>query len=139
MLLGSVLGPLLVQIFINEVTHQIPPGIMSLFADDIALYRPVSSIEDYIILQNDATAIVNWVANSLLSLQSAKCCYNMVISRKRSLRLHPPLILVNIKFSHLMLINNVKCLPWAFRLANSDLSWTPHVSYHSLHVIRQGV
>ena len=42
---------------------------MPLFADDIALYRPVSSIEDYIIIpQNDVTAIVNWVANSLFSL-----------------------------------------------------------------------
>ena len=61
----------------NEVTHQISPGsIMSLFADYIALCRPVSSIEDYIIiLQNDATAIVNWVVNSLLSLQPAECCY----------------------------------------------------------------
>ena len=86
----SVLGPLLFLIFINEVTYQISPGsTMSLFADDIALCRPVSSIEDYIILQSNVTAIVNWVANSLLSLQPAKCCY-MVISRKRSLSLHPP-------------------------------------------------
>ena len=89
---------------------------MSLFADDIALYRPVSCIEDYTILQSDVTAIVNWVANSLLSLQPAKCCY-MVISRKRSLRLHPPPILVN--NSPLVLVNNVKYLGIQI---NSDLS-----------------
>ena len=66
---GSVLGPLLFLIFINEVTYQISPGsTMSLFADDIALYRPVSCIEDYTILQSDVIAIEKWVANSLLSL-----------------------------------------------------------------------
>ena len=120
---GSVLGPLLFLIFINEVTYQISPGsTMSLFADDIALYRPVSCIEDYTILQSDVTAIVNWVANSLLSLQPAKCCY-MVISRKRCLRLHPPPILVN--NSPLVLVNNVKYLGIQI---NSDLSWSAHVT-----------
>ena len=120
---GSVLGPLLFLIFINDVVHQISPrSAMSLFADDIALYRPICSLEDYIILQNDVTATVDWVVNSLLSLQPAKCCY-MVISRKRSLRLPPPPILV--ENTPLLLVNSVKYLGIQI---NSDLSWCPHVT-----------
>ena len=120
---GSVLGPLLFLIFINEIVHQISPGsTMSLFADDIALYRPICSIEDYTTLQNDVTAIANWVVNSLLSLQPAKCCY-MVISRKRRLRLSPPPILV--ESNPLLLVNIVKYLGIQI---NSDLSWSPHVT-----------
>ena len=39
---GSVLGPLLFLIFINEVVHQVSQdSCMSLFADDMALYRPL--------------------------------------------------------------------------------------------------
>ena len=49
---GSVLGPLLFLIFINEVVNQISPGsTISLFADDIALYRSILSDADYCILQ----------------------------------------------------------------------------------------
>ena len=56
---GSVLGPLLFIIFINEIIHQISLGSsISLFADDIALYRPILSDMDFSILQRDVNAIV---------------------------------------------------------------------------------
>ena len=39
---GSVLGPLLFLIFINEIANQVSIGSqISFFADDIALYRPI--------------------------------------------------------------------------------------------------
>ena len=87
---GSVLGPLLFLIFINEVVHQVSQdSCMSLFADDMALYRPIHSTADYYELQRDISAIVNWINASLLALQPSKCCY-MIITRKRSLKLPPP-------------------------------------------------
>ena len=56
---GSVLGPPLFLIFINEVVHQVSPGsTMSLFADDMALHRPIHSTSDYYCLQCDISAIV---------------------------------------------------------------------------------
>ena len=71
---GSVLGPLLFLIFIDEIASQISPGsTISLFADEITLYRPIHSVLDYHMLQIDVTAIVSWIINSLLSLQPAKC------------------------------------------------------------------
>ena len=49
-------GPLLLLIFINEVVHQVSPGSsISLFADDIALYRSSLSDADYSILQRDVS------------------------------------------------------------------------------------
>ena len=120
---GSVLGPLLFLIFINDIVQQVSPGSsISLFADDIALYRPIISDLDYSILQNDVTSLVVWINNSLLALQPTKCSY-MLISRRSSPRLPLPNILV--QGTPLSLVSSVKYLGI---LINSDLSWSPHVA-----------
>ncbi len=90
---GSVLGPLLFFIFINEIaTHISADSKISPFADDIALYRSILSDADYSILQSDMSTIVAGINSSLLSLQPAKCCC-MLISRKKN-KLLPPCVTV---------------------------------------------
>ena len=119
---GSVLGPLLFIIFINEIAYQISFGSsISLFADDIALYRPIHSDMDFSILQRDVNAIVSWINNSLLSLQPAKCC-SMLVSRRRSPSSPPSFLVQGTPLSH---VSSVKYLGI---LINSDLSWSPHVA-----------
>ena len=49
---GTVLGPLLFLIYINNIESQIASSI-SLFADDSALYRPIYSESDSLSLQED--------------------------------------------------------------------------------------
>ena len=45
---GSVLGPLLFIFYINDITTvPLSDGTMSLFADDLMLYRPIYSATDY--------------------------------------------------------------------------------------------
>ncbi len=46
---GSVLGPLLFLIFIDGITNSnLSPGsILSLFADDMLLYKSIESAQDY--------------------------------------------------------------------------------------------
>ena len=48
---GSVLGPI---IYINDITHPtLFDGSMTVFADDITIYRPIHTPEDLAMLQSD--------------------------------------------------------------------------------------
>ena len=120
---GSVLGPLLFILFINDVTLQISPGsTLSLFADDMSLFRTILTVEDYWILQCDVTALATWIDDNSLSLQPAKCC-SMLISRKRSCAIPPPIIFVG---DHpLAKVSSVRYLGVQI---NSDLSWSTHIA-----------
>ena len=51
---GSVFGPLLLIIYVNNITTvPLSAGSMTLYADDIRLYRPISTSSDFHFLQED--------------------------------------------------------------------------------------
>ena len=49
---GSVLGPVLFLLYINDITSEIQSQV-GLFADDCLIYRTIYSETDHTILQND--------------------------------------------------------------------------------------
>ena len=55
---GSVIGPLLFIFYINDITSiSLSDGTLSLFADDMLLYRPIRSPVDYYHLQIDIVSV----------------------------------------------------------------------------------
>ena len=82
---GSVLGPLLFVVYIDDVANGISSlSSISLYADDIALYHSIRSSADYSILQSDITAIETFIEDEKhLKLNENKCSF-MLVSRKRS-------------------------------------------------------
>jgi len=80
---GSVLGPILFIIYIEGITKvALTAGNLSLFADDILLYRPIQNVEDFAFLQNDVTKLCSWTNDNLLDFNANKCkC--MLISKRR--------------------------------------------------------
>ena len=54
---GSVLGPLLFLLYIDNVSYTVLNSNMAMFADDIVLYKIIRNPRDYTLLQDDITSI----------------------------------------------------------------------------------
>ena len=77
---GSVIGPLLFVIFINDLPDVIKNSHIFLFADDMKLFNPIYNEESCNNLQKDLTSAEKWTETSLLKFHPDKCC-NMRIGR----------------------------------------------------------
>ena len=120
---GSVLGPLLFLIYINDVVNVISPETsLSMYADDMAVYRPIRTFNDYSLLQLDISVISAWINGNYLSLQPAKCCAMLITRKHTQVANLPPLYLEGFPLPY---VTTVKYLGV---LLTSNLSWSEHVS-----------
>jgi len=79
---GSVLGPLLFLLFINDL----PNNLISktrLFADDCIVYRHITSDQDQAILQEDLNRLADWEAKWGMEFHPQKCTYLRVSRAKQ--------------------------------------------------------
>ena len=64
---GSILGPLLFVVFINDINTVISPGTnICLYADDTKIWREMHTVNDCTILQNDIDALDIWCKRNQL-------------------------------------------------------------------------
>ena len=62
---GSVLGPILFIIFINDLDDAVLDSILGKFADDTRVQRHISQVSDSDILQKDLDNIITWLKDNL--------------------------------------------------------------------------
>ena len=78
---GSILGPLLFLLYINDLPDALSPNTLcAIFADDTKIYRHVQSHQDHLILQRDITNVHKWSKSWGLTFNKDKC---NIISLKR--------------------------------------------------------
>ena len=71
---GTVLGPLLFLIYINDLPQFVSEGTnVRLFADDSALYRKIKTPNDHLILQRDLDSLVEWENRNCMEFHPGKC------------------------------------------------------------------
>ena len=80
---GSILGPLLFIIYINNVA-KIPlhsHARLTMYADDILLSQPFKSASDFSSIQSNINSISSWISSHFLTINSSKTKY-MIVSLK---------------------------------------------------------
>lgn len=77
---GSLLGPLLFVVFINDIGACFKYCDFQLFADDMKIFRSIQGVGDAELLQEDLLRVVNYCEINNLDLNIAKC---LVISFTR--------------------------------------------------------
>ena len=70
---GSVLGPLLFIIYVNDIYSVINHSKHGMFADDLTLYKEVNTLADCDLLQSDLCNVSSWTKHWQLQLNWNKC------------------------------------------------------------------
>ena len=121
---GSVLGPMLFIIYVNDLLNiDIRTGNkIHLYADDVLLYRTISSNSDLEDLQRSINYVSTWSRENFLTLNLKKCKF-MLVSRKRNTAVClKPLQLDG------EVLETVECYKYLGVMLTSDLSWSVHVA-----------
>ena len=117
---GTVLGPLLFSLYINDISSDIESEIR-FFADDCVCYREIKDEEDTLKLQSDIDRLGSWARMSGMRFQPVKCNV-MQLTRKRIKTVHASYTLKGTD------LENVESIKYLRVTIISDLRWNTHVS-----------
>ena len=119
---GSILGPLLFLLYINDIVNDIGSNIR-LFADDTSLFiiveNPVTAAAS---LNTDLDRISQWAATWLVSFNPSKT-ESLLVSRKINKHHHPPLFMQDCQ------ITEVESHKHLGLYLSNDCTWHEHINY----------
>ena len=118
---GSILGPLLFLLYINDIVADIQLCVR-LFADDTSLYiivdNPISAAE---MINTDLETIHRWAEKWLVKFNPSKS-ESLLVSRKNNRNMHPPLIM------NAVTINEVQHHKHLGVILSNDGTWHEHIN-----------
>ncbi len=118
---GTVLGPLMFLIYINDIGDRIDSDTrIRLFADDCVLYRTIHSISDSQQLQQDLYSLINWSHDWQMLFNASKCSV-LRVTRK----LHP---IISQYLIDGVQLGEVSEHPYLGVQLTSDMSWGSHIA-----------
>ena len=117
---GTVLGPLLFILYINDIADNISSSI-KLFADDCLLYRQINTKEDAALLQKDLDILTQWSSDWQMKFNPAKCSLLRITNKRK----HIVKSIYNMMGTDLQ---QVEHHPYLGVELSSKLDWGPHIN-----------
>ena len=120
---GSILGPLLFILYINDLANVSDVLFPILFADDTSVYIEADKESDLIKTLNEELAKLNiWLNANKLTINIAKSHYMVFHRGRRKSNICNP-ILNNVS------LERVQCTKFLGIIIDDGLKWTNHISY----------
>ena len=121
---GSVLGPTLFLIFINDIHKLNLNGRIRLFADDTTLFYNTSNIDDIpSMVQSDLTILQEYFNSNMLSINLSKTKFMIFKSAQKSVNVDINISICNVK------IEIVESYKYLGIILDSNLTWQHHIDY----------
>jgi hypothetical protein len=79
---GSLLGPLLFNIYVNDISDCFIHTNLLCFADDMKIFAKVKTVQDSILIQDDLMRLDRYCYSNKLELNPSKC-FTVTFSRQR--------------------------------------------------------
>ena len=118
---GSVLGPLLFLVYINDITHVVKHCNIRLFADDTCLFIEVDNRDDTTQkINSDLESICNWSKTWLITFSPPKT-KSLTISNKDDSHLNK-----NVSFNN-HIIDEVQSHTYLGLQFSNNLRWSHHI------------
>lgn len=119
---GSILGPLLFLIYINDIHLIGLKGDLTLYADDTALFYSGNSIKSIMDqAQCDLDLLNSWLQSNLLTINTAKTNYIIFAAKNKQIDQHKDLTINN------QIIHKVSKEKYLGLILDKQLTWTPHI------------
>ena len=129
---GSILGPLLFLIYINDLPNISTKLSFIQFADDTTLYLQGSSLTDMFNIMNEEINIISqWLKVNKLVLNISKTNYMVMSSKKTKI----PKNLCEIKIDG-QLIEQVSETKFLGVMVDNRMSWKSHIDYINSKIMR---
>ena len=116
---GTVLGPLMFLLFINDIANKVEHSRICLFADDCLLFRKVNDENESKKLQHDLDAVGQWANKWQMKFNVGKC-YRLQISVKKT----------SCPYQYSLndeILDNVQHHPYLGVELDKDLKWGSHI------------
>lgn len=127
---GSILGPLLFLVYINNIQELDLHGHLTLYADDTCLFYFGSSIQILINqAQKDLNTLSIWFQQNLLTINESKTSYIIFRPKNKLIPPHKPLTVNNIPIQEK---SNEKYL--GLRIDNK-LTWNNHIEHIRIKIM----
>ncbi|KAK3087114.1 hypothetical protein FSP39_001879 [Pinctada imbricata] len=115
---GTVLGPILFLIYINDFPEYLTYSKLRLFADDSIIYKDIHEQDDCDKLQHDLDAAAKWESDWLMAFHPDKCT-KLTISHKKQKYTHHYIL-------HNHILESVDHAKYLGITLQSDLKWNTH-------------